>query len=347
MMAAGQLNNGVHVAAVIEPTAASDHPFITRLESAGVPVTRIVVGARSYATEYRALRELIARVKPDVVHTHGYRADIIGGVAARSNNVATVSTLHGFTGGSAKNRFNELIQSFALRRADAVIAVSAPIVERLARAGVPRFKIRCLPNGFKPGERLNRLDARRQLALDDKQFVIGWVGRLSAEKGADVMLQALAQCDQRCHLSIVGDGPERDTLQRLSRDLGVAPRVTWHGEVPDAGKLFAAFDAFVLSSRTEGTPISLFEAMDAEVPIVATSVGGVPDVVSSAQAILVPSERPTEIARSLAEVQRDPSGARERALDAKQRLLSDFSVAPWLAAVEATYAAAVSAARSR
>jgi glycosyltransferase involved in cell wall biosynthesis len=160
------------------------------------------------------------------------------------------------------------------------------------------------------------------------------------------MLRALADSDQRWRLSIVGDGPERDRLQLLARDLGVESRVTWHGLVPNAGRLFAAFDAFVLSSRTEGTPISLLEAMHAEVPIVATRVGGVPDVVASEHAVLVASERPAEIARALHAIDQEPSAARQRSSRAKQRLITEFSAASWLETVEATYKAAVSSAQS-
>jgi len=107
------------------------------------------------------------------------------------------------------------------------------------------------------------------------------VGRLSREKGADVILDAIAACKPPWRLSIIGDGPERERLKQQAARLGITDRVTWHGPVSNAGKLLSAFDAFVLSSRTEGTPIVLFEAMHSGVPIVTTSVGGVPDVVSS------------------------------------------------------------------
>ena len=138
MMSVGQKASSVHVAAVVEPSAPNPHPFLVQLEAFGVPVTRIVVGARSYVQEYRALSALVARLQPRVVHTHGYRADVIGGAVARAHRVPTVSTVHGFTGGGIRNRLYEWAQFFALRRADAVIAVSAPLVQRLGENGVPR-----------------------------------------------------------------------------------------------------------------------------------------------------------------------------------------------------------------
>src|SRR5690606_17786654 len=99
---------------------------------------------------------------------------------------------------------------------------------------------------------------------------------------------------------------------------------------PDAGQLFPAFDAFVLSSRTEGTPIALFEAMAARVPIVATRVGGVPDVVTAAEAILVPSEDPRELAKAIRAVVADTGSARSRAAAAEDRLRTAYDVEPWV-----------------
>jgi glycosyltransferase involved in cell wall biosynthesis len=136
---------------------------------------------------------------------------------------------------------------------------------------------------------------------------------------------------------MIGDGRERGQLARQAADLGIGDRVVWHGGVTNAGALMTAFDAFVLSSRTEGTPIALFEAMHARVPIVATQVGGVPDVVTSEHAILVPSERPVAIAEALAELKRDPAAAKRRSDQARERLLQGFSAQSWVDTIEEVY----------
>jgi glycosyltransferase involved in cell wall biosynthesis len=341
MMSVGQLPNSVHVAAVVQPGSAESHPFIDQLETLGVPVTRIVVGARGYFREYRSLKALVARLRPGVVHTHGYRADVIGGAVARAHHVPNVSTVHGFTGGGVRNRLYERVQSFALRRADAVIAVSAPLVQRLAEAGIPRHKIHCIPNGFAAlADVVTHGAARQRLGIKSDALVVGWVGRLSREKGADVMVDALAESDPRWQLSIIGEGDELVHLQRQAATLRVSDRITWHGAVANAGSLLKAFDAFVLSSRTEGTPITLLEAMNAGVPIVAARVGGVPDIVSSSEAILVPAEQASMIALALSELSRDPLPAADRSVRARERLLNSFSSESWLAAVRSVYEAA-------
>jgi glycosyltransferase involved in cell wall biosynthesis len=340
MLSEGQGRHRAHVAAVLSPNDADEHPFIGVLEAADIPVTRVVAGPRSYLREYRSLSALVGRLQPRVVHTHGYRADVIGGAVARAHRVATVSTVHGFTGGGRRNRLNETVQCFALRRADAVIAVSRPLVDRLTRAGVPREKIRWISNGFSPSDSMmTRAVARRALGIADDAIVAGWVGRLSHEKGADVMLSALAESDRSWRLSMIGEGRERNRLAAQTAKLRIEDRVVWHGAVANAGALMPAFDAFVLSSRTEGTPIALFEAMNARVPVVATQVGGVPDVVTSEHALLVPAEQPAPIAEALAELRRDPSAATRRSDRARDRVLQAFSAEAWIDAIEEVYRA--------
>ena len=341
MLAAGRGESGAHVAAVVDPASGHTHPFVSRLRALSVPATTVVVRGKSYWKEYRALKALISQLNPAVVHTHGYRADVIGGAAAKSLGVATVSTVHGFTGGGVGNAIYERIQTLALKAFDGVIAVSTPIGVRLEAAGVARGKIYCVPNGFLPAaSRMNRPEARQRLGVGEEETLVGWVGRLSREKGADVMLEALALTGSSWRLSIIGDGPELKRLKRHAQSLGISGRVHWHGAIESAGSLFGAFDAFVLSSRTEGTPIALLEAMDAQVPIVATAVGGVPDVVGVDEAIVVGSEDAPAIARALEEIERNPAAAARRARAAKVRLVQAFGLTDWLAAIEEVYAAA-------
>jgi glycosyltransferase involved in cell wall biosynthesis len=182
-----------------------------------------------------------------------------------------------------------------------------------------------------------RSAARARLGLDGSQFTIGWVGRLSHEKGADVLVEALALLPQDVSVSFIGDGRERDVLVALAEARGVTGRVRWHGIIPDAGALLNAFDTFVLSSRTEGTPMTLLEAMGARVPIVATRVGGVPDVVTEADALLVPPEDPAAIATAVQAIRDEPTAAAIRSTAARQRLEDAFAIEPWLVAYEDLY----------
>jgi len=328
----------LHVVALVDPEP-TPHPFELAAREAGIEVISLRVPPRAYWHERRDVAVLMRRLGAQVVHTHGYRADVQAGAVARRLGLPSVSTVHGFTGGDWKNRLYERLQERALRRFDAVVAVSRPLVQRLRSRGVPAERIICVPNAWRrSGDALPREEARRLLGLADGEAVVGWVGRLSSEKGADLLLEALARIAEASVIAcVIGDGPEHATLVKRADTLGLGSRVRWVGVRPEAGALFRAFDAFALSSRTEGTPIVLFEAMDAGVPIVATRVGGVPDVVSEREAWLVEPERPDALATALGALRADPDEAARRVRSARQRLEEAFRIEPWLDAYEALY----------
>lgn len=306
-------------------------PLLERAAHRGVTVVSITVSPRRYLHEFRMLRSTIESVRPDIVHSHGYRADLIGGLAARRAGVPWLSTAHGFTGGDAKNRLYEWLQRQAFRRAAAVVAVSAPVRDCLVGAGVRPERVHLLTNAWTPKPLMSREEASGRLGLPDGVPIIGWVGRLTAEKGPDLFLDALATLPDRPWLAaVVGDGAERPALEARARALGIEARVRWLGLVPQAAALYAAFDVWVLSSRTEGTPIALFESLSARVPVVATAVGGVPDVISPAEAIVVPPGDPAAIAAGIREVLADPDAARIRSEAGLRRLRTAFAPDTWL-----------------
>jgi glycosyltransferase involved in cell wall biosynthesis len=315
------------------------HPFERALGESGPRLLPVRVPPRAYRREARALAEIFARQRPDVVHTHGFRADVQAGRVAGRLGIPRVSTVHGFTGGGAKVRLYEWLQVRALQRFEAVVAVSRPLASQLAVRGVRPERLHLLRNAWSSAAPLlERARARAELQLPADAFVLGWVGRLSAEKGGDILIEALARSRDLGMLAcVIGDGPDRPALESRAAELGLAGRVRWCGIRPDAARLFRAFDAFVLSSRTEGTPIVLLEAMRAEVPVVATSVGGVPDVVGPEDAWVVPPEDPDALATALRELLADSESASRRAAAARRRLDLEFSVDPWLDAYEGIY----------
>lgn len=333
-LAIGQSKRGhdVVVAAVGEEPMAADHPFRMPLDLARIPIREIVVPPRRYRAERRAITELCSELTPGVVHSHGSRTDVVDGDVIRKLGVATVSTLHGWTGGSLKNRFYEYVHARSLRRFDAVIAVSEPLATFLKSDGIPADRVHLLRNAFASvADPLPRDDARRLLGIPPEARVVGWVGRLSREKGIDVLVDAMARLpDQRIVACVVGDGAERERERQHAERVGMGERILWKGMVPLAGRVNPAFDVFVLSSRTEGTPIALLEAIAAGTPVVATRVGGIPDVVSENEALLVAPEDPAALADAIARVFADPKAAAERARRALSRLNASFGADAWL-----------------
>ena len=328
----------VHVVSVgTDPVSAEW--FNQPLTEGGVQAHFVSVPGRAYSRERAAIAALCRRLRPDVVHTHGYRPDVLDAGAARRLGIPIVSTAHGFCGGDWRNRLYEYLQRRAWRRFDAVVAVSRPLGDRLARSGIERSRIHVLPNAWQRiVPLLDRDAARRALGIPQEDFVVGWVGRLSPEKGPDVLLDSLPHLnDLPIAVSVVGAGMDQAQLQARAGELGVADRIRWHGAIPDADRVFTAFDALMLSSRTEATPVVLFEAMAVGVPIVTTRVGGVPDVVSLEEAVLVPSEDSLALSAAIRDVYAHPAAAARRAHAARARLKTEFGVEPWLDRYESVY----------
>lgn len=321
----------VALAMTLQP-GASIPANLESLASCGVELFPHSPAARAYWQERADFRNTFQRWAPSVIHTHGYRADILAGSAARSLGIPQVTTLHGFTGGDWKNRLYQYLQVGAARRSSAAIAVSGPVRDHLIRVGVRAERVHLIPNAWSPAHPfLDRRAARAELGLAADAVAIGWIGRLSHEKGADVLVSSVPLLeDTAWQISVVGEGGERPALQHQAERLGVADRIRWHGIVPEAARCYAAFDCIVLSSRTEGTPIVLLEAMSAGVPLVTTRVGGVPDVVGESEAHLVPSENPAALAAAIGRVLREKVETASRVARAGERVRRDFAPGPWL-----------------
>jgi glycosyltransferase involved in cell wall biosynthesis len=315
------------------------------MEGTAVSTVSIVAPGRAYRQERAAARAIAASVGARIAHTHGYRADVVDANALRGPRVHTVTTVHGFAGGGWRNRLYEGLQRRAFRGFDAVVAVSERQRQELMDRHVPATRLHLIPNGYQATTALlSRDQARAALGLPPGAFVIGWVGRLGQEKGLDVLLSSLALVrDRPITLAVIGTGRERASLEAMAAASGIASAIRWMGLVPDAARFFPAFDLFVLSSRTEGTPIALFEAMDAGIPIVATAVGGVPAVVRTSEALLVPSEDPAGLAEALRMAYDDPAPGRARSVAARRRLVEVYGVEPWLDRYEQVYAGLVDA----
>jgi glycosyltransferase involved in cell wall biosynthesis len=274
-----------------------------------------------------------------VVHTHGYVPDVLARFGAGRIPASLVSTVHGFTGGDWKNRLYERLQRRSLRRFDAVVAVSHKMATELAAAGVSDGRLHVIPNAWSSDAPvLEAAAARAELGVPDNSFSVGWVGRISPEKGLDVLVDAIPPLvDLPVIVTVVGDGPERGPVERQAAERGIARRISWAGVISGAARLLRAFDVLVLSSRTEGTPMILLEAMHARVPVIVTAVGGVPDVVSPSEGLLVPPDDPAALSAAIRVVHDDRDAAAARADRAASRLKHDFAVGPWIERYEEVY----------
>ena len=251
---------------------------------------RAVHPARDLAA-YRAIYQLIKDGRYDAVHTHISKAGFLGRLAAKRAGIPLiVHTYHGLVGelgeGMLRSRVLRQCERLAARRADVLIAVSEDVKSRLLKLGIGRpTQYRVIPNGIDPGRW--RRDAQLELpAHVNGEPVIGCVGSLTREKGMDVLLNAippLVERYPRLQVCIVGNGPLRREIESQAQRAGIHQRVLFAGIVEDVRPWLAAFDVFVLASRSEGMPVSLLEAMAMGVPVVASRVGGVPEIVTDSR----------------------------------------------------------------
>jgi glycosyltransferase involved in cell wall biosynthesis len=271
---------------------------------------------------------------PDIVETHDFKSHFLLNTLRSVGAVGAlhwVAFHHGYTRMSARVRAYQQLDRVSLRHAEQVITLCRPFVEQLVARGVRRDRIEVISNAVAPrapptGATLSEL--RRSLDLAPGERIIVSVGRLSREKGHADLIEALrlllAEGRYRdCRLLLVGDGGERDTLR--SRASGLGDRIIFAGHQPDPWPYFWLADLFVLPSHTEGSPLVLFEAMAAALPIVATAVGGIPEVAEDGRtAILVPPMQVRRLADAIAGVLAHPQQSRAMGA-AAQRALSAFS----------------------
>lgn len=334
-LARGHADAGHRVIVAAVSDSEASYRFLDRFSGTRVRQECLAVRGRGYGRERAALAAVMRRHVPDVVHTHGARADVIDAGAARALGVPVVTTVHGFTDATLRTRAYRVAQCAALHRFDAVVAVSGALAHRLAPY-VAGSRLHVIPNGYMPeGCPADRRIARSRVAVHDERFLIGWVGRLTPEKAPEVALRGFARLSEVAsrvglELAFMGDGPERSRLERLARELNVSDSVRFHGLRADAPLLMSAFDVLILSSRTEGTPMVLLEAMAARTPIIATRVGGVPEMLTGRDALLVPPGDPKLVASALLNVLLNPEAAASRAERAAGVLADRYDGALWL-----------------
>ena len=284
---------------------------------------------------------------PDIVETHDFKSHILFYTLRSFGAVGAprwVAFHHGYTRMSRRVRAYQELDRISLRHADRVVTLCRPFVEQLVARGVRRDRIDVISNAVTPQARpaAAALTALREsLGVAESERILLSVGRLSREKGhADLidafgLLLAGGKYDD-CRLLLVGDGHERTALQSRAAPLG--NRVLFAGHQADAWPYFCIADAFVLPSHTEGSPLVLFEAMAAGLPIVATSVGGVPEVVEDQRtAILVPPMQITRLTGSIAHIVDDRAAGIALGTAAK-RALSAFSPEAYASRLLGVYA---------
>lgn len=276
-----------------------------------------------------AIRDLVRRTGADVVHAHGYKADVYAYVALRRGSVPLISTCHNWLDDDWVVRLYGRLDRRVLRGYDGVVAVSDEVRRRLMDAGVPRERIWLICNGIPLRRFADAQRRREQRHEQDTTLKIGLVGRLSKEKGVDIFLRAAAEVIRErpdTEFVVAGEGPERNALETLAKNLGLAGKARLHGRTDDMPEFYASVDVLTVTSRKEGLPIAVLEGMASELPVIATAVGDVPKVVRDGETgLLVKSEDPDGMATAMGRVINDPNLRRSLGVSAQRLVAAQYS----------------------
>ena len=348
-LSAGLRNRGYETTLVAGSVSRGEQSMAYVAEELGVPVVTIPHLHR----EISPLRDLLATARlarimrserPTILHTHTAKAGAVGRMAAllagRARPPIIVHTFHGHVLRGYFGRFwtgvFRLLERMLARITDALVAVSPEVRDELVALGVaPASKFRVIRLGIALDTRIQadeaaRAETRRVMGIPDGRFVVGWIGRMTGVKRTDVLLhgfRTLREDGIDAVLCMVGDGPDRESVEQLADELGIVRDCLFTGYQEDVGPFFAAFDVFVLTSGNEGTPVTAIEALAAGCPVVATRVGGVPDVVTDGEdGFLVSPAAVDELAGRLADLARDPDLRARMGASGRARMRTRYAV---------------------
>jgi glycosyltransferase involved in cell wall biosynthesis len=334
----------------------SGDTMLARAAATGLNVVSVpqLVSPIAPADDRRALRrltELLAQGGYDVVHTHSAKAGALGRLAAeRAGTPRVVHTFHGFPFHEFQSRARRAayvgIERYLARRTDVFLAVGGAVAAEAVRRGiaVPE-RVRVINPAIEPSAGpagpAARAAARRRLGVPVGCKVVGTVGRVDYQKAPESFVDAIAGVGRDDVYAVwIGDGPLRKDMEARAARRGLQGRFLCAGHRDDVPELLAGLDVFAMASRYEGLPCAVAEAMAAGLPVVATAVNAVPDVVLPGETgLLVSPERPRQLAAAIAYLLSEPAEAARMAAAGRLLIADKFAPSSLATVLEAAYGA--------
>lgn len=325
------------------------------VRSRGFSVSRVEASGQVSLGLLRSLGEALSALRPDVIHSHSMKTDVLALPVARARRLPFVIEVHGYLrpADDRRVRLYEKLDQLALRFASGVLVLSRDYEREVRAYGVPAARVHLCPSGIDvtalqraaASRTSHHRDLRAELRLPSDQLILGMVARLSAEKGHGDFLQALATLRReglRAIGVLYGEGPLRESLQSECARLGLADAVIFGGYVDDVTAVYRSLDVLVSCSRFEGLPLNLIEAMALGVPVVAMATGGCADIVVDGQTgLLSPRGDVPALTASLRRICTEP-GLRESLGSAGAvRAEKEYSLNAWAERVERCYEQAI------
>lgn len=280
------------------------------------------------------LRTLLKEKNIDILCTHGYKSDLIGLLAARMRRIPIIAFSRGWTKENLKIRLYYWLDRRALRMVNRVVAVSEAKKRELVKLGIKEEKIIKIHNAIEPdkpslSKNITREDIIKEFNLQKEIKIIAAAGRLSPEKGFDYFLKAIPELlnsDFKLHFMILGEGQEREKLQKLAEELGISEFVTFAGFRKDLPGILKNIDIFVNPSLSEGLPNVVLEALAMSKPVVATAVGGVPELIlPNTTGILIEAGNSKALAQGILDLLNDPDQAQKMGNEGRKLVQKSFS----------------------
>jgi glycosyltransferase involved in cell wall biosynthesis len=305
-------------------------PFLAEAAKRGLEAIELHNDSPRFLSAAREIAQHLTRLQADALLCHGYKANLIGRMAARWANIPAIGVSRGWTGENWKVRLYESVDRMHLRMMDHVVGVSQAQADKIHGCS---SRLSVIHNAIDP-DRFADPDPRYRTRIE-RYFtngvclLIGAAGRLSPEKGFDILIDAAAEVCEQCPevgFVLFGDGPCKSELQTLIHYRGLSGSFVLAGHRTDLDKCLPTLDLFVQSSYTEGLPNVLLEACAAGVPVVATTAGGTPEIIEDeVNGWLVPPGNSTVLAQRILDAIDSPERMAEVAFNGRQTVLERFS----------------------
>jgi glycosyltransferase involved in cell wall biosynthesis len=331
---------------------ARDREFVIaeKARARGLTFYEIVERGKFDVRVLRSIRDIVIRHDINLIHSHDYKSDFFAFLLKRwlrRKNLALISTAHAWVILGPRGEFYRRCDLMLMKRFDHLIAVSHATKAEMVAGGVPASAISVIHNGIDTDAWSPRLvvkDLREEFGLRDAFPVVGYVGRIMPEKDLETWLRAaalIARKYPKAAFVLVGEGRDRVTLEQLTRlacSLGIAHRVFFPGYRENLLAVYATFDLFMMSSRREGLPNTILEAMAMGLPVVTTDVAGAKElVVEGRTGFVLPQGDAVGLARELISLASDERRRKKMGQRGRQRVEREFSFGERLRRIEKLY----------
>ena len=337
---------------ILAGTEEATREMLRRVQEAGVEVLSLRRKSRFAIWSWLPLLRLLRRERIDILHSHLFGSNLWGCLLGRLAGVPVI-VCHEHMWSYGGSRFRTLVDRWLIARwSNAFIAVSeAGRRSMIELEGIRQQDVVLLRNGIRPLPAGDPKKVRDELGIGADQPVVLTIGMLRPEKAHEVLIEAAAELVKQSvaglRVLIAGEGQERAKLEALIAELGLAQVVTMLGNRTDIPDVLAAADIAVCCSDFEGGPLSVMEYMGAELPVIATEVGGLPELVRSESGVLIPPRDPSRLAEEIAGLLTDVERRRRMGKAGKELRDQEYGIDVYIRRLEALYEQLLEAAGSR